>query len=221
MAVTAAPVTDALIGVRRLDEVVEYTATVSPGRVQAGFTPEWGALPVVGGPGGDTLTRKETDKIDDMTADRASALLDHFEVVRVVGRYGRAIDTRDWKLLRHCLADSVHVDFSRYSRPPGPSPAVRSADDWVAWVRGFVGDVIHTEHLTANHDVDLDGDDAQVRFSLRVQRHEETEAGVKDNTSHANASYQLRRQEGRWLITGLRADLLWLDGDPTIGQSTA
>lgn len=95
-----------------------------------------------------------------MTADPLALLRDRADVASTVGRYGRAVDVQDWTLLRSCLADTVHVAFSRYSRPQGPPAAERAADDWVDWVRGFVGTSVRTEHLTASHDVDLDGDPA-------------------------------------------------------------
>lgn len=155
-------------------------------------------------------------------AEAARRLLDRADLAELAGRYLRALDAQDWAALRGTLAATLHTDFSRYTGQPAADVA---ADDWVAGLRRFLGTTIRTEHLSANHEIVIDGDEAEVRCSLATRHHEARGEGrgggpdqVRDNTVHAQAWFAAAREGGRWAISGLRVDLLWLDGDPTIGQ---
>lgn len=85
------------------------------------------------------------------------ALADKLEIHEQLARYARGVDTRDWDLWRSVFTDDAVVDYSRSGIPSGPRDEVAA----------FLADVFTTipwaTHHITNIEVDLDGDQADVR----------------------------------------------------------
>lgn len=85
------------------------------------------------------------------------ALTDKLEIHEQLARYARGVDTRDWELWRSVFTEDAVVDYSRSGIPSAPRDEVaaflESAFESIAWA---------THHVT-NIEVDLDGDEADVR----------------------------------------------------------
>jgi 3-phenylpropionate/cinnamic acid dioxygenase small subunit len=74
-------------------------------------------------------------------------------VVAVLVRYARAIDTKDWALLRACFTDNATSDY-------GDIGSWRGVDDVVRFMRDAHAGMGPTQHLLSNFQVAVDGDRA-------------------------------------------------------------
>lgn len=81
-------------------------------------------------------------------------LLDEAAINRLLKRYARALDERDFAVLDTIFTPDAHVDFSSAGGPAGPFPGVR---DWLAQVLTPIPEL---QHFTTNIEIALDGDTA-------------------------------------------------------------
>jgi len=112
-------------------------------------------------------------------------LNDKLAIRDVLYRYASGVDRRDWALFRTCFEDEVAIDLSSWNDAP---PTRMPADEWVGGVRAGIEGFDVTQHLTANHLIDVQGDEARC-------------------TSDVQASHLLDGQRvvlGGWYDTGLR-----------------
>ncbi|MGA2519312.1 MAG: nuclear transport factor 2 family protein [Acidimicrobiales bacterium] len=78
---------------------------------------------------------------------------DREEVVAVLIRYARAVDTKDWELLRTCFTQDATCDY-------GDIGSWRGADDLVVFMRDAHLGMGPTKHLVTNFQVDVTGERA-------------------------------------------------------------
>ncbi len=79
--------------------------------------------------------------------------VDREEIVAVLVRYARAIDNRDWALLRTCFTDDVSADYGDIGRWQG-------VDDLTAFMVDAHAGMGPTQHLLSNFIVEVSGDRA-------------------------------------------------------------
>ena len=121
----------------------------------------------------------------------AAELADRLAVIDVVNRYATALDSRDWDLLDRVFAADVRAEFGRVY------PSCEAVKQLVQSMLGGCGP---TQHLLANHRVEVSGDEASCISSVRAFH-----AG---RGAHANETYELfgeyhdrlRRGTSGWLI---------------------
>ena len=82
-------------------------------------------------------------------------LADRQEIVDVITRYTRAIDTRSWDDLDHVFTDDAILDYSAVG---GPVDVLAVARPWVA--QGLSG-FLRYQHVIGQVAIDLDGDTAR------------------------------------------------------------
>ena len=80
----------------------------------------------------------------------AGQLADRLAIVDVVNRYATALDARDWDLLDQVFSSDVIGDFGDHR--------LRDRDAVKDMIRGMLGGCGPSQHLLANHRVELDGD---------------------------------------------------------------
>jgi 3-phenylpropionate/cinnamic acid dioxygenase small subunit len=78
---------------------------------------------------------------------------DREEIVAVQLRYARAIDTKDWPLLRTCFTDDITGDY-------GDIGSWTAAVDLVTFMEHAHAGMGPTQHLLSNFQVDVAGDRA-------------------------------------------------------------
>jgi len=78
---------------------------------------------------------------------------DSEEIVALLIRYARAIDTQDWRLLRTCFTDDATSDY-------GDIGSWRGAGDLVRFMEDAHAGMGPTQHLLSNFQVEVDGDGA-------------------------------------------------------------
>jgi 3-phenylpropionate/cinnamic acid dioxygenase small subunit len=79
---------------------------------------------------------------------------DREEIVAVLIRYARAIDTKDWTLLRTCFRSDVMADY-------GAIGSWQGVADLSAFMVDAHAGMGPTQHMLSNFQIDIDGDRAQ------------------------------------------------------------
>ncbi len=132
------------------------------------------------------------------------------EVCATLYRFAEGIDLREWDLLRSVLADEITVDYTSYR---GGEPAVMSADEWVAKAQRRFATMTATQHSMTNPRVESDGDTATCR--MYVEAHHIAVIDGQDEHCRIGGEYrdELRLIDGQWLITTLRLDVRWYQGN--------
>lgn len=131
-------------------------------------------------------------------------------ISQLKARYFRAIDTKDWGLLRTCFADDVTIDFTageatELRETIGLVP-VTGADESVAWIEKVCDRAVTTHH---GHMPEIDVTTADTATGiwpmwdrLEYLRAEDSPLRVVDGVGHYHETYE--RVSGDWRIKTLR-----------------
>jgi SnoaL-like domain len=82
---------------------------------------------------------------------------DQSDIARLLYRYARAVDTKDWELYRSVFTDDAHIDYS------SAGAAVGTRDEVVDWLSQGFAAIPMSMHYITNIESDIDGDTARVR----------------------------------------------------------
>jgi hypothetical protein len=145
--------------------------------------------------------------MDDQTIQR---LADRAAITDVVTGFAVALDTRNWELLRNCLADTVEVDY-----PDSVGVATFAAEDLGATAQRFFGRLDATLHISANHQIVIDGDRATCVSTL-LAAHYLASAG--DQPTQRQVGYYTNHLErlDRWRIRRTEQHQSWTEGNPAV-----
>jgi ketosteroid isomerase-like protein len=137
------------------------------------------------------------------------ALLDERDVTRLCYRYGTALDTRDWPLLRTCFTEDAVAVYEGLGESDG-YPAIEQA------CQGALGPLDRSQHLIGNVTVELDGDTATAQCYLQAQH---VRAGTPGGDLYIIAGRYsdraVRTPEG-WRFTRRHLAIWWTDGNPAV-----
>jgi hypothetical protein len=122
-------------------------------------------------------------------------LLDEAAIKKVHLRYCRAVDRRDWDLLRSCYhPDAIddHGDFE--------GGYVGGVDGFIEYCMQGTLHFRSTTHFTGNHLVEVDGDTAWAEIYARAYHRVIDPNGGPDRDETANARYvdKMERRNGEW-----------------------
>ena len=133
-------------------------------------------------------------------------LADRLAIVDTVIAYATAIDTRDWDMFAALFTpDAVWEYRAGGERHTGPD---KIADR----VRPTIDQLDATQHLLTNHVVAVDGDAATHTCYYMAQHLR----GDRRFLAAGRYTDELRRVDGRWLISARALISTWAEGDPGI-----
>lgn len=141
-------------------------------------------------------------------------LEDELAIRRVLYAYARGVDRRDWTLFRSCFTDPVEVDLSSWNGAP---PSRMPVDEWVAGVRAGLSGFDATQHLTANHLVDVDGDTAHCTSEVQASH-------VLDGRRVVIGGWydtRLARVGDAWRIASSTLHVTWREGPEALFAEAA
>jgi hypothetical protein len=138
---------------------------------------------------------------------------DRLDVVEAVNRLFIETDRRDWEAVKRCFNDPVTIDMSSVgagaAREMSPAQIAKKWEEGLASLRG-----IH--HQAGNYMATVEGNRATA-FCYGVAIHYLPNAtGHNTRTFVGSYDFQLSRETGRWLITEMRFNLKWIDGNPNL-----
>lgn len=151
---------------------------------------------------------------DKSVQEQLAALQDRSSIIDVVCKFAVSIDRRRWDDLASCFAEEIELNTIRTGR----------------WVRMELPEVITvlrrafesytaTQHISANHQVTIDGDSAVVWSTLNATHYlaGATEGAFQQQVGYYE--YHLVRDRG-WRITKVEQFPHWQRGNQAIFDST-
>ncbi len=136
---------------------------------------------------------------------------DELEIVALLNRYARAVDTKDWQAYRSVFTADAHIDYSA-------AVFVGSIDDAVEFFRGaFSSLVTMSMHHITNIESQVDGDTALVRamFFNPTQIKGLDELSIFGGYYH----HELVRTPDGWRSRALREEMVWTTNSPRARQA--
>lgn len=138
----------------------------------------------------------------------APTLEERLAITDLTVAYCWAIDTHDWPLLNDVFVSDATADLDGV-----PKVGRAAIVDYIAAVLGKLDD---SQHIIANHQIDVDGDAATSRCYLHAQH---VRLGVPGGDLFVVAGrYEdtlVRRPEG-WRISHRRLVVMWRDGNVAV-----
>jgi len=134
---------------------------------------------------------------------------DSVKIQKLIPKFANSFDMKDWSGLEDCFTASI---YTNYSDLRGTLPENVSAK---AYVQKRIDSLDHLKlhHLVSNYEVDFtDSNTATCRASMVVWRRSDEE----EFTSHCVYTFQLKKQESDWKISGITQKVLWNEGTSSI-----
>ncbi len=135
------------------------------------------------------------------------ALLDEKALVDLTVRYTWAIDHRRFEDLAAVFAEDGTADYGRLGVFQGPVAIGEAA-------AGALSRFDRTQHMVANHQVDLRGDEADGRCYFQAQHVRKDASGDHNYTVAGTYADKFRRTEDGWRIAHRTLRVTWTSGDP-------
>lgn len=132
---------------------------------------------------------------------------DQLAIRRLLHRYARAVDTRDWELYRSLFTADAHLDYS--SAPLGHAGP---RDEIVGWLSHNLAFLPMTMHYITNVEADVDGDTAEVH----AQFYNPMQFPGFDEMSYCGGYYHhdLIRTHVGWQSRSLTEENIWFVNPP-------
>lgn len=131
---------------------------------------------------------------------------DEADIARLLYRYARAVDTKDWELYRTVFTDDAVIDYSSAGIPPG------SRDEIADLFSSAFAAIPWSMHYITNIEADVHGDTASVRamFYNPMQL-----PGMAEQSSCGGYYFhELVRTSDGWRSRHLREENLWFVNRP-------
>lgn len=143
-------------------------------------------------------------------AARLTAMLDEHAIAKVVCRYCRGIDRRDFNTVRACYHPDATDDHG---------PFDGGVEEFIAWCKGVLASFDRTMHFVGNVLVDIDPTDHDVARSeaYAVTYHRIPARGERPERDYIVAVRyvdRFERRSGTWAIAKRRCVLDWCRMDP-------
>jgi ketosteroid isomerase-like protein len=140
-----------------------------------------------------------------MTLD-VEALSDRTEILELRARYGRALDEKDWDLMKTVFAEDASADFALGQPFEGIESIVQAC-------RSQMDPLDHTQHFFGNHEIEVDGDRARGRLKLMGSAF--LRASVGDPATCLRGEYvdEYVRTDQGWRISRRELTIAWGEGN--------
>ncbi|MFE9555474.1 nuclear transport factor 2 family protein [Streptomyces sp. NPDC006692] len=144
--------------------------------------------------------------------------LTRIEVAETCTRMAVHADRREWELLRGLFADEVVLDYTSLNggEPVRLTPH-EIVDAWSATLGGYDA----TQHLIANHLVQITGDRAVCTASFQATHRLAGPHASPLWTLGGDYRWELARTAGRWLINSVVMTATWGDGNKDLPAQAA
>ena len=133
-------------------------------------------------------------------------MTDEAEIARLLYRYARAVDTKDWELYRSVFTDDAYIEY------PSEGAVVGNRDEVVDWFAANFGVVTWSMHYITNIESDIDGDTASVRAMFYNPMHLSGMAEMSSCGGYYH--HELVRTSDGWRSKSLREENVWFVGRP-------
>ncbi|MDG2335510.1 MAG: nuclear transport factor 2 family protein [Myxococcota bacterium] len=140
-----------------------------------------------------------------MQPDDLEGLLHKQAISEVLYSYAAGCDQRDWKLFARCFCDEVEIDLSSWNGNP---PTRLPRDTWVEGVRSGLSGFDATQHLSGNHLVEVNSEEARATSNIQASHMLGGERVVLGGWYDT----RLLHQAGQWRIARSQLNITWREG---------
>jgi ketosteroid isomerase-like protein len=144
------------------------------------------------------------------TEDKLTYFLDYIEIIDVLQRYGQAVDTRDFKLLRTCYGDEIEVD---HSPTIGMGRMRISADKWCALADKFHSQLDGDEHVLIPQSIVINGDTAFCHVLMQAHHFYRGAKGSPFQTLMGTYDLGFTKTDDGWKISQSIQGVSWTEGN--------
>jgi len=144
-------------------------------------------------------------------AEKLQWLYDRAQIIDVVTRFAVALDTRDWALHRTCFADTVTFEY-----PASGGHRVLKASDLVHTSPPFFEHFDATQHLSTNHQIEIEGDRAVCTSTLHARHFRGSESPEPLQVQIGYYRNHLQRQDDGWKIFLSEQLVFWSEGNQAL-----
>lgn len=133
---------------------------------------------------------------------------DEWAIQKLLTRYARAVDLRDWDLYKSCFAPDAVIDYTA-------SGGVRaSRDEATQWVSDAIAMFPMSQHLVVNFDIRVDGERATSYADFYNPMGRPDGSGGQSLLFVGGAYVdKLEKRLGEWKITERVEKMYWFTGD--------
>lgn len=149
-------------------------------------------------------------------SENIARLVDEREIADALYRFAEGIDLHDWELYRSAFADTLTFDYT--SHRPGSAGTV-PADAWVARARARFETLDATQHTMTNPRIQICGDSAACSMYVEARHSVEINGVTEHCTIGGRYLNELVRRGDEWVISVLRLQVRWVQGDRRILDS--
>lgn len=143
-----------------------------------------------------------------MDTEKLQALIDRREIEDLVYTYCRAVDRRDFELLRSIyFEDAIDEHGGMFSGQAG---------DFVDWLSGAMGPTLVTQHQITNMHIVLDGDYGEGEIYAQAYHLIETPDGRFDLITGGRYLDKYEKREGTWGFAHRKIISDWNTVRPTL-----
>lgn len=147
--------------------------------------------------------------------DQLRYLIDRAAISDTLFAFARAIDTRAWHAYANLFVDDGVLELP-FQQPDGTFAGHVGQEGMAAYVQSGLGGFTQTHHLSANHQITLDGDVATTTsYCQCVHRHDEDPGNVWEVGGWYHC--ELRRTDAGWRFQRVRLEAVWEHGRPQTG----
>lgn len=151
---------------------------------------------------------------DNLRPEQLRELYDRTRIIDVVCRYAVSIDRHHWEDLAGCFADEIEINTIR----TGAWTRARR-EDVIETLRRVFESYTATQHISANHQVRIEGDTAVVLSTLNATHHLAGASGGEYHQQVGYYEYELVREDD-WRITKVEQLVHWQLGNQEIFDRT-
>ncbi len=128
-------------------------------------------------------------------------MLDHYAIEKVLIRYARALDEKDFDALDDCFTPDAQIDYSAAGGIKGAYPEIK------AWLAQVLVGMPEMQHFTTNVQIAFKGDDAIGKsYTLNVNGMRDKSGDLKHMIVGAEYIDSYRRTPKGWRITNRREE---------------
>ncbi|MTI32133.1 nuclear transport factor 2 family protein [Xanthovirga aplysinae] len=129
------------------------------------------------------------------------------QIRNTINKFANSFDKKDWEGLKSVLDEKIQCDYSSLR---GRKEEITS-ESYVQKRMEALRE-LNLHHLISNHEIIVEGKKAQCTASAMIWRRQ----GEKYFNTHAIYFFRLRWVQDKWLISEIRQDVLWNEGDASI-----
>lgn len=131
------------------------------------------------------------------------------QIIKVMLRFGRALDTGNWGDYAACFTNPVNIDFKRLT---GFDEIRVDATLWARFA-DLILSPLRRHHTLSNFNVEIDGDRAFALVYMTARHWKSTDVGTSMNSQYGWYDVWLQRDGDDWKINRLKHDFQWVEGN--------